>query len=434
MDSHDQKSPWDALLENLGAQPAPDAFQSHQPPASELPSAAAAADKKKHVEPPTSARSDWGALAGELGLEVFKPDAAGWDNSESETAGSTAVGSETVRPKPAVSKSVRSTPADSKSPKPTAKGLRSDKVVEETSAAPPEQKLPDIKKTNADALKPQSKKTDKASKIDRAMEEQLQEEESIEAPAAEAEAAKKKGFGISGDAARSAFDALFSAGAAAWGSAIRGESPFSKEPRELTFSDELDATAEEPFADGESTGEDENAPKKRKRPRRPRGGRGRRPARENVPSDEPSDSLDAESVDDADLAGKSSASDEAAESDDEKPRRRRPRRRSNSRGSAEGTGSQKPDGKSDDSRADDKEQFLDTRLGDEDDSDDEDQVGEDGSSRTSHRNLPTWSDAIGILVDSNLVLHSKSPGRSSSSRGQGGRGRGGRGRSGPKKS
>ena len=363
MDSHDQKSPWDALLENLGAQPAPDAFQSHQPPASELPSAAA--DRKKHVEPPTSVRSDWGALAGELGLE---------------------------------------------------------------------QKSPDIKNTNADALNPQSKKTDKASEIDRAMEEQPQEEESIEAPAAEAEAAKKKGFGISGDAARSAFDALFSAGAAAWGSAIRGESPFSKEPRELTFSDELDATAEEPFADGESTEEDENAPTKRKRPRRRRGGRGRRPAGENVPSDKPSDSLDAESVDDADLAGESSKSDEAAGSDDEKPRRRRPRRRSNARGSAEGTGSQGPDGTSDDSRADDKEQFLDTRLGDEGDSDDEDQVGEDGSSPTSHRNLPTWSDAIGILVDSNLVLHSKSPGRSSSSRGQGGRGRGGRRRSGPKKS
>ena len=81
-----------------------------------------------------------------------------------------------------------------------------------------------------------------------------------------------------------------------------------------------------------------------------------------------------------------------------------------------------------------RHEYAANAVGDEDDSDDEDQVGEDGSSRTSHRNLPTWSDAIGILVDSNLVLHSKSPGRSSSSRGQGGRGRGGRGRSGPKKS
>jgi hypothetical protein len=64
-------------------------------------------------------------------------------------------------------------------------------------------------------------------------------------------------------------------------------------------------------------------------------------------------------------------------------------------------------------------------AGDEGDDDDE----EGGAVRSSHKNIPTWADAIGVLVETNMQSRKNSPQRPSSGRERGGRGRG-RGRGG----
>jgi hypothetical protein len=66
---------------------------------------------------------------------------------------------------------------------------------------------------------------------------------------------------------------------------------------------------------------------------------------------------------------------------------------------------------------------------DEDDDDDDDDVG---SGRSAHKSIPSWSEAIGVMVDVNMQGRKNSPQRPSSRGGTGGRGRGrgGRGRSG----
>ena len=48
--------------------------------------------------------------------------------------------------------------------------------------------------------------------------------------------------------------------------------------------------------------------------------------------------------------------------------------------------------------------------------------GERPTRRQRHRNIPTWSEAIGMIVDSNLEQRAKSPAKQQSSRGRGGRG------------
>jgi hypothetical protein len=51
-------------------------------------------------------------------------------------------------------------------------------------------------------------------------------------------------------------------------------------------------------------------------------------------------------------------------------------------------------------------------MKEEDDSDelDSDEDSLEGSGgQASHRNLPTWQEAIGVIVDGNLALRSKAP-------------------------
>ena len=53
------------------------------------------------------------------------------------------------------------------------------------------------------------------------------------------------------------------------------------------------------------------------------------------------------------------------------------------------------------------------------------------SAKTAHRGIPSWAEAVGIVISANLESRAKKP--SSSSRSRGGRGRGGRDRSGERK-
>lgn len=137
-------------------------------------------------------------------------------------------------------------------------------------------------------------------------------------------------------------------------------------------------------------------------------------------------------------------SDQESEQGEGAPRRRRKRRRRRSSGggsvteetrsSAEARGGRRAEEDRDDDEEDeDDDEFEVTGgppLGDEDD-DEDDQDGElagVGASGTTHKKIPSWADAIGVIVDANIAARSdrQRSGRTGSRGGQ--RPRGGRGR------
>lgn len=409
MESNEQKKSWDSLIEDLGAEPSPEAFERQQPPASEIPSQADSLD----LELPQPKPSDWSGLASELGIEVQEP-APPIPPSETVTSAAeegledeTALLEQSAPELPVEDEQHAEVEVKDFEAKDSALEHVSDSELSdaESSTSPSQPSL-------FDDMKLESQDDPVAA------ESTAPEAESPVAETNEIEAEKepeKKGLGgITGEAARSAFEALFSIGASAWGSAMR-ETPFSSEPRELSFSDDAKSSTEESDSDSESA-EDEEIPRaRRKRSRRRRGGRGRKSASENT--EQANLSADEEGI-----------ADEQETEDSKKPRRRRSRRRSRSSRDSEslpvdslGDGFEDENGE----------------LGSSGDEADDESSGESRKGRSFHRNLPTWSDAIGVIVDANLALHSKAPSKSSSSRGRGGRGRGGRGgrgRGGSKKS
>jgi ribonuclease E len=170
--------------------------------------------------------------------------------------------------------------------------------------------------------------------------------------------------------------------------------------------------------------ETEDRPSDRKRRRRRR-----KPKRESA-DDSPEQAAGAEP---AEMAADESAASEAedAETREEPKTKRRRRRRSGKKKDAMAEASQ--DAKADDRLADvefdDRPEELSEEEGD--------RKGSKGRAPKAQRNIPSWEDAVQLIVKSNLDKRSKSSKGSSNSgsRGRGGRGRGrgGRGRSGSKK-
>jgi hypothetical protein len=73
---------------------------------------------------------------------------------------------------------------------------------------------------------------------------------------------------------------------------------------------------------------------------------------------------------------------------------------------------------------DDDDAMMSAGDGDEEHDDDE-----EGGTRSSHKNIPTWSEAIGVMVETNMQSRRNAPQRPSAPRDRGrgrGRGRGGR--------
>ncbi len=122
------------------------------------------------------------------------------------------------------------------------------------------------------------------------------------------------------------------------------------------------------------------------------------------------------------------ASERDAESEGEtrktRGRRRRPRRGGSSRDRGAGrTGEAKPE-THDEPTADES---LDLRDAMEEEPDSDVEEGEEGEVRPGLRNIPTWDEAVGVMVSANLESRAKRPGNGES-RGRGGRGgHGGRG-------
>lgn len=177
------------------------------------------------------------------------------------------------------------------------------------------------------------------------------------------------------------------------------EEPEAEE--EAADSDEADAEpADAEAANRDSEEGDEDGARRRGRRRRGRRrGRGRGKSTSSEAAEESDDATEEPSDDDEQLS-------EAVESDGEQERSGRKRRSRRRR---------KP---------------VDSDVADveTDDLDDEAEEGDSSPRRApSHKNIPSWLDAIGVVVDSNIAARSERK-RSSRSNGRGGRGSG-RGRS-----
>ncbi len=419
MDENEKSNSWDELIHDLGAQPDESAFERKQPEAQEIPPTLDWEEAEQMAEPGPNP-SDWGGLAASLGIEVEDEpepevdtpaaEAVSEDTPKLDTPASdeAAVESEEVElesKSEAEEEPDAPTSAESAEPGPFGGFLAEQEETAEDEVA--EGDTADAEVAGAE-LAAEDSEPDELPHLPSKMEEALSDTAwDVDAGEANAED-DADGQGISGEAARSAFDALFSDGASAWGSAFldkpkRDNLPAADESRfgddsELTSrADALDATSgDEP----DQSEEEEDRPKRKRARRRRRGGRGRKSADLEASNETASD------------ADEKKAEELAEDGDSPRPKRRRRRR---SRGSADGGDGQ--------SAAED--QLEEAVTGEDNDEGENPRRG-----RQRHRNIPTWSEAIGMIVDSNLEERAKSPSKPQSSRG--GRGRGGRRRGGKK--
>jgi len=151
-----------------------------------------------------------------------------------------------------------------------------------------------------------------------------------------------------------------------------------------------DDPVEDGFSDG-LVGESEVAEEKAKTPRR-RGRRrsGRRRGDRNDAADGPNEDDASESL----IQASDEPETEEAESSEKTGRRRRPRRRGR-RGGKERSGS-------DESTAEESEVKADSGGA-------TDSVEEEPKEPVKHRKIPTWGEAIGVVVEANLESRSKQP-------------------------
>jgi hypothetical protein len=394
MSEPENKSHWEILASELGAQPT----EPTPPPAAPAPAASAPKRDYKPPAEPVAAKSDWNSLANLLGIQP---------------APEPAPAVEPVKSKPAPA--AESVPAEPKrvSPPPSVAAKRSHADSNNLPELAPRQRI-----ALPDDLLPRR---------------------------------------IEPSAAEKAVGDLFGLPAATRDVAPAEERPATRpEPKFRDDFDSFDKSDEETSATDE--GRDEGAPaeegdapvRRRRRRRRGRRGRGEGSAsREKVSGAEAregDDDVDADfsgplgddsegdlgegaNAEHDDLESKPSEDGEATKPDRKRRRRGRGRRgrrkegteaTADSKGVANGSAPAKDD-------FDEDDQFdspNDIPLGGgADDSDDD----EDRSDRSEHRNIPTWDEAIAIMIGVNMEARAKSPGGGRSSGPPRGRGRGGRG-------
>ncbi|TWU21284.1 hypothetical protein [Bythopirellula polymerisocia] len=369
-----EKSTWDELVGELGVNVTDDALERRQPAPKELPTRRR--EKGDKVEESQANPSDWESLASSLGIEV--PPLAEQPPVEKPVAPP-----KVAPPKPDTSRSEKTA-----SPEPRAESKRS------------------VKESTVE-IEAESERVDSSEFVEQTDEE---EGDKSELPR------------ISGEAARSAFDALFAADAASWGSAF--VSPRTNVESSFLFTEGEEAVFTEDIPDGAVEEGDEEEEPKRGRRRRRRGGRGRgRSGAKAADEGESDETKESENLDES--IGEESTDPESEEAPEKRRRRRRSRGRSRKKDDQD-LSSEEEDSQikkhvashvSDDDEEDDDE--------DDEVSYDDDENSSARGGRSSHRNLPTWDEAIGGIVDSNLAQRSKSPANSGSSSSRG-RSRGGR--------
>jgi hypothetical protein len=442
----DEKNPssWDDLLNQIGVTPTSDADQRRRPAIEttfDPPPATASAHKPKPKP------SDWKALANNLGIEAP---------------------AEPERPAAPERPAVHAGPRDVEA------GFASIEPLESAFEEIIEEEIADVEYSDADGdddrlfddddsdLEADAEDSDLSDASDLTDEEdELDDEPSDELPPST----------LSGEAARSAFEALFQAGSRSGSPPPRREQqpaddifgdaerpprpprpPRAERPRRVV-DDVGDLSADRPSAEdeGDSSGEGQ-----RPRRRRRRGGRGRDRDRdrnregaakaprgeESVrrPPDRELDADDDQWVESHDEGAADRETEEPAGESSDRPRRRsrrgrggRGRTSDETREAAEkrpavrnGRRPKKEEKEVDEDDADDSDDMAAIPIEGDADGDDDD---EGSSGRSVHKSIPSWSEAISVMVDTNMVARKNSPSRPSSQRGGRGRGRsrGGRG-------
>ena len=183
---------------------------------------------------------------------------------------------------------------------------------------------------------------------------------------------------------------------------------------------------------------DEKTPGRKRRRRRPKIAKRLDEEPVEEAAEEPEKELASSGESDESVPVETSATDTESP---ERPKRRRRRR---------GSGKKKDAAKRDDEAAESDGSGEPAAAADCDegdslppDADDIDEEGEsrdkkrtdkgDASARAGHRSIPTWEEAIGVVISVNMESRAKRPSGSSSSRSRSGRGRGGRNKSGEKR-
>jgi hypothetical protein len=377
MDEKKPESAWDELVEDLGVDADPASTERHQPQSAELPSAVRSTD----VAPPKSQPSDWNALAGSLGLEATAPSPAAHQSEPQQ--------SEPSAPEP----------------------VADERAAEEESV----EATQDSSNESLDDLPELRSEFDKEL-IEDTGDSEPQDSQETEDP----------NIGISGEEARTAFDSLFSESTTNWGLPSSADNILDT-PLEFSHSEEEPAAetseAESETTDQETTDQETTERPKRRRSRRRRGRGGRKAEAKTQEESTQGEAADANELD-VTVEPSDQESSKSEDGKDEKPRRRRSRRRGRRKKSE--TSEETPVDRSSPEEPPKAELYTGDDQDDQDDQDDDDDDSDEGPStrqRGGHRNLPTWSEAIGGIVDSNLESRSKSPSKPSSSRGRD-RGRG----------
>jgi ribonuclease E len=199
---------------------------------------------------------------------------------------------------------------------------------------------------------------------------------------------------------------------------------------EVEFADESDSISEEATEAPES---EEEKPPQRRRRRRRRSGRGRKTENGDSPNDAGGSSStenvtdEVELIEDAELVADDSVQESDSQSSEadgepdepEGDRKRRKRRRRGRRGSR-----REPELTAD---SDDSEPTDDNEEAEVDSTDPKDQSdnSDPDQRKSGHRNIPTWDEAVGMVIAPNLDARTKdSTSTGGKSRGRGGRGRG----------
>lgn len=442
MAENEKKNSWDDLIQDLGAQPDESAFERKQPEPQEIPPSVEWSEETEEPADIAPTPSDWGSLAESLGLEVEDEPKAPDDVPEPAESPKVQKAATTPEaPTAAAQNDADTKGAGQQEVERTAEvdefgGFLAPEVddaagkeaeieeggFEEVTSASDDELEDRLDDGDDDDTEEHNELPPLPTQMDQAL--------SDTAWSDSADADDGDGTGISGEAARSAFDALFSDGSSAWGSAFlekpkrenlpaAGQGRFFEDDDLADRSSSLDATADtDTSSDGGSDGdaadgEDGERPKRKRPRRRRRGGRGRKSSNEATVEENALGENVADEQDNGEATADTGESSEDGET--RKPRRRRSRRRSRSGEKSEATVEK--------SAVDDDDDELEDALGDDEGKEDDDNPR--GSNRRQrHRNIPTWSEAIGMIVDANLEQRAKSPSKPQGSRG--GRGRGGR--------
>ncbi|MEQ8837307.1 MAG: hypothetical protein RID07_10930, partial [Lacipirellulaceae bacterium] len=290
----EEKSDWDDLAKELGVDPSAGQPDPPRPEPSPEPTPA-----RELPPPPEPQPGDWDALAGELGIEVPEPvepaQVVPDEVLEESVAADTA--SEEVPPavEPASNLELIDQPEVAEEPATNAAAefVAADPELEEMFAAfarPAEKPSTDLPGEEDERQEMEAADQPEETAEDASVSEVAEEQEEVADSEVETEAEEepeKKRPSLSGEAARSAFDALFASGAALFRGRKKPEQSepleeeTAKEDKPIPFAEQEDRTAElDPFGvdaakeDSSDSEEDEERPKKRRRRRR--GSRGSR--------------------------------------------------------------------------------------------------------------------------------------------------------------